>query len=70
MRTQRDRMLAGDSYEPNDPELASLRIVAEERCQRLASLSPRAEAERRLVLVELFARGGDTVGVHPPFRCD
>lgn len=70
MQTQRERMLDGESYDPADPELTELRVTAVERCQRLASLSPRDEPARRAVLVELFGQGGDTVGVHPPFRCD
>ncbi len=63
-------MLAGQPYDPDDPELTELRFTAVERCQQLASLSPRDEAARRAVLVELFGQGGDSVGVHPPFRCD
>ena len=70
MRSQRDLMLAGESYDPSDPELVDLRASAVERCRRLLTISPRDEDARRAVLVELFKRGGDTVGLHAPFWCD
>ncbi|BCS32422.1 maltose O-acetyltransferase [Luteitalea sp. TBR-22] len=68
--SERARMLAGDPYDANDPELVGLRQAAEARCQALASSSPFDEAARRAILVALFGRGGETVGVHPPFWCD
>src|SRR6478609_2750569 len=70
MRSQRDRMLAGEPYDPSDKELVELRVTAVERCQRLLGLSPRDEDARRAVLAGLFKCGGDTVGLHAPFWCD
>jgi maltose O-acetyltransferase len=70
MSTQRDRMLAGELYDPNDPELVEMHARAVERCQQLAVLPPRDLDARRAVLRELFGAGGDTAGVQAPFWCD
>jgi maltose O-acetyltransferase len=68
--SERDRMLAGEPYDPNDPELVQLRARSVERCRRLLAIAPSDGEARRALLVELFKRGGDTVGIHPPFWCD
>ena len=70
MSTEREKMLAGHLYDPNDPELAEARMIARDRCHVLNASSPRDEALRRDVLKELFALGGDSVWLEPPFRCD
>ena len=68
--TQLQRMLAGELYDPNDPELVERRALARERCQALNASSERDPDARRAILQELFASGGDTAGVQPPFYCD
>jgi maltose O-acetyltransferase len=68
--TQLQRMLAGELYDPNDPELVERRALARERCQALNASSERDPEARRAILQELFASGGDTAGVQPPFYCD
>ncbi len=70
MPTEREKMLAGHLYDPNDPDLSEARLIARERCQVLNASSPRDESSRRDVLKELFASGGDSVWLEPPFRCD
>lgn len=63
-------MLAGELYDPLDPELVAARSRARDLCQSL-NQSRDAEAEkRRGILRELFGRGGDTVWMQPPFHCD
>ena len=70
MNSQRDTMLAGQLYDPNDPELVTGRTRARDLCQAL-NASPEADQEpRRRILVELFGAGGDTVWMQPPFFCD
>ena len=70
MATQRDKMLAGEMYDPFDPELVAGRARARDLCQRLNNSLEREEAERRRILQDLFGRGGDTVWMQPPFYCD
>jgi maltose O-acetyltransferase len=70
MPTERDRMLAGELYDPLDPELVTARVRARDLCQALnATRESDAEARRR-ILVELFGAGGDDVWMQPPFFCD
>ena len=70
MTSEREKMLAGELYDPNDPELAEARMVARDRCHAINTSAPREEALRRDILKELFGGGGDSVCLEPQFRCD
>lgn len=63
-------MLAGELYDPLDPELAALRRRARDLCHDLNHTREGEEEQRRRILVDLFARGGDSVYLEPPFYCD
>ena len=69
MRTEKDRMLAGEDYDASDPQLVAERLRARTLCQSLNALAPGNDAERTALLAELF--GAQTnVYVTPPFFCD
>ena len=68
--TERDKMLAGELYDPFDPGLAAARERARDLCQALNATRESAQQERRRILGELFGAGGDTVWMQPPFFCD
>jgi maltose O-acetyltransferase len=70
MPTERERMLAGDLYDPNDHELVALRTRARDLCQTLAATREADAEARRAVVQALFASGGDSAIVQPPFWCD
>ena len=70
MNTERQKMLAGELYNPLDPELAAARERARDLCQALNATRESQHEERRQILRELFGRGGDTVWMQPPFFCD
>ena len=70
MPSERDKMLAGELYDPLDPELVAARVRARDLCQALNATRERDEVERRRILVELFGAGGDVVWMQPPFFCD
>ena len=71
MRSERQKMLAGELYDPLDPELVSARARASDLCADLNDATrASAQAERRRILEELFAAGGDAAIVQPPFHCD
>jgi maltose O-acetyltransferase len=70
MRTEREKMLAGELYNALDPELVAARAHARNVCQTLNATRESEEAERRRLLVELFGSGGESVWMQPPFYCD
>jgi maltose O-acetyltransferase len=70
MSTERQKMIAGEMYDPFDPELVAGRALARDLCQRLNATRESEEAERRRILRELFGKGGDSVWMQPPFYCD
>jgi maltose O-acetyltransferase len=70
MSPEHEKMLAGELYDPMNPELVAARTRARELCLTMnASREGEAEA-RRTILRQLFGRGGETVWMQPPFFCD
>ncbi|MFM8270905.1 MAG: sugar O-acetyltransferase [Gemmata sp.] len=70
MPTERELMLAGELYNPLDPELGAMRVKARDLTAVLNASRDSDEVVRRSVLRELFGTGGDTVWLQPPFYCD
>jgi maltose O-acetyltransferase len=70
MTSERRKMTAGELYDPMDPELAAGRDRARELCLALLATRPAQQGERRRLLRQLFAAGGDSVVLEPPFFCD
>ena len=70
MATEREKMLAGEMYDPLDPELVAVRGRARDLCQQLNATREVEDAARRGILRNLFGTGGDTVWMQPPFYCD
>src|SRR6478752_6685299 len=68
--TERLKMLAGEMYDPFDPELVAGRERARDLCQDLNATREAHREERRRILRGLFGKGGDTVWMQPPFFCD
>lgn len=70
MQSEKQKMLAGELYDPLDPELERGRRHARDLCHDL-NLSREQEPDvRRAILQQLFGRGGDSVWLQPPFFCD
>ena len=70
MRSERDKMLDGELYDPMDPELVRARDRARDLCQDLNATREAQIDERRRILKELFGTGGESVWMQPPFYCD
>ena len=70
MPSEREKMLAGEMYDPLDSELTAARARARDLCQALNATGEAQTDERRRILCSLFARGGDSVWMQPPFFCD
>ena len=70
MATELQKMLAGELYDPFDPELVTARVRARDLCQDLNATREKDTDVRRRILMELFGKGGDSVWMQPPFFCD
>ena len=68
--TERSKMLAGELYDPLDPELVAARERARDLCQDLNATREAEQEARRRILIDLFGKGGETVWMQPPFFCD
>ena len=69
-RTERDKMLAGELYDPLDAELTAARARARDLCQALNATHEADADERRRLLLDLIGTGGGDAWVQPPFFCD
>lgn len=69
-RTEREKMLAGELYDPFNHELMEGRERARDLCHLLNNTRDRDADERRSLMKLLFGKGGDTVWMQPPFFCD
>ena len=68
--SEREKMLAGELYDPLDAELVLARERARDLCQALNATREGEQEERRRVLRALLPAGGDSVWMQPPFFCD
>jgi maltose O-acetyltransferase len=69
-RSQRERMLAGDLYIADDPELARESLRAAELTKAFNDSSPSDPEARRRILTELLGSLGEGTEIRPPFYCD
>jgi len=70
MRTEREKMLAGELYDSFDEELVRARTRAHDLCHALNATRDGDETARRQIFQQLFAAGGADVYIQPPFYCD
>ena len=69
-RSERERMLAGESYDSRDPELLALAHHARAQLALFTSAPSTDGAARRRILERLLGGIGDGVWIEPPFFCD
>jgi maltose O-acetyltransferase len=70
MPSEPEKMLAGEPYNPLDPELVAMRAKARDLCWEY-NATREAEGERRKQLLgQLIPRGGAGTWIQPPFFCD
>lgn len=70
MITEKQKMLAGDMYNPSDPELVKERLRARILFQKFNDLSDENLEERQKILAQIFENAGENLFVEPPFYCD
>ena len=69
MKTEKAKMLAGELYDPLDPELSQERQRCRDLCQRLNDSREDEQEERRRILANLLGYPTDA-WIQPPFFCD
>lgn len=69
-RSMRERMLAGDLYIADDPQLAVDSAHAQALTHRYNSMDPTDGEGRRALLTELLGEFGPDSEIRPPFYCD
>ena len=69
MKTEKQKMLAGELYDPLDAELCAERQRARDLCQALNATREEDKLERARLLALLFGQETD-VWIQPPFFCD
>lgn len=70
MRSEKEKMLAGELYDPLDRELVRARERARDLCQDLNATREKDQELRRRILIDLFGKGGESIWMQPPFFCD
>jgi len=70
MTSEKEKMLAGELYDPSAPELVADHERASELCRRYNRTTPSDGERRAALLEELFGSVGADPHVEPPFRCD
>src|SRR5262245_15395041 len=70
MRTEKQKMLAGEVYDPVGAGVVRAKKRTTDWCQDLNATRERDQEVRRAILKELLGQGGDSVWMQPPFFCD
>ncbi|WP_244930572.1 sugar O-acetyltransferase [Nocardioides sp. W7] len=69
-RTMRERMLAGDPYIADDPDLGEATFVAHDLMGAYNATGPREKPLRRRLLEELLGAIGEDTEIRPPLYVD
>ena len=70
MRSQKEKMLGGELYNPLDPQLSAERRRARLLFKALNDTSDDQQDERTRLIKELIPGAGEGVWIEPPFYCD
>ncbi|HYJ68439.1 MAG TPA: sugar O-acetyltransferase [Nocardioidaceae bacterium] len=70
MGDNKRRMLAGEWYIPDDPDLAADTTRRIALCAAYNGVDAAPAEERSRILLELLGSVGDRVRIRPPFHCD
>jgi len=70
MRTEKDKMLAGELYNASAPEIQAELAATHRWLARYNAALDMAASDRRALLLERLAAVGDGAEIRPPFHCD
>lgn len=69
-KTEKEKMINGEMYNPLDPELMKARRKARLLCKQLNDSRDDEEELRKEILSQLIGKQGDFLWLEPPFYCD
>ncbi|PIB36954.1 maltose acetyltransferase [Reichenbachiella sp. 5M10] len=70
MKSEKEKMLAGELYDASDAELDKDRHEARLIFQRINAMGEESKAERNELFYQLFGEAGEGMWIEPPFYCD
>jgi maltose O-acetyltransferase len=70
MNTEKEKMIAGELYDPLDKELSDERLKARLLIKKLNDSREDQTEERSLILKKLIPNSGTDLWLQPPFYCD
>ncbi len=68
--SEKEKMLAGELYDPSDEELLKLRLSARLLTEKLNATSVEHKQKRVEITKHLFGTTGDDIHVESSFNCD
>lgn len=68
--TEKEKMLSGELYRADDPELVKDRYRARMLFQQINQMKDDQMDERLRLFYELFGKAGEGLNIQPPFYCD
>jgi len=70
MKSEKEKMVNGDLYNPADPELVQGRMNARKQTRIFNESLETDEGKRTILLKQLFGSTGNNLFIEPTFRCD
>lgn len=70
MKSEKQKMLAGELYNPLDPQLARERLQVRLLLKELNDTREDEDEKRMYILKQLLPNAGDNLWIQPPFFCD
>lgn len=70
VKSEKEKMLLGELYSPEDKELRALHLKAQKRFEKYNKI-PASKAKKRVKAIKLlFGKTGENIRVETPFFCD
>lgn len=70
IKTEKEKMLAGELYSPADKELHALHLLAEKKFEKYNKIPAKKSKKRDKAIKKLFGKTGEKIKVETPFYCD
>jgi maltose O-acetyltransferase len=70
LKTEKEKMLAGELYNALDPQLSMERRRARDLVKELNDSRDEQQGKRARIFSQLFKTAGDNLWIEPPFYCD